>query len=47
MNVEVAKHIISEIEKTNLYVKNKDWEYKIVGKKKPQRRSYVAELLRV
>lgn len=47
MNVAIAKLVVSEIEKANLYSKSNEWEYKIVGIKKPQLSSYIAELLRV
>lgn len=50
LNVEVAKLVIAEIEKTNLYLKKKDWEYKIVGTREGQPRSYrnyLAELSKV
>jgi len=47
MNVEVAKPVISEIEKTGFYIKNKDWEYRIKMFEKPQMKYYVAELIRI
>lgn len=47
MNVEVAKLVVSEIENAKLYLKSTDWEYNIVGRKKGQLRSYVAELMKV
>ena len=47
MNVILAKHVISEIEKSNLYVKNKDWEYTIVGRVKRRLNAYIGELSRV
>lgn len=47
INVEIAKLVASEIEKANLYLKNRDWEYNIIGRKKGQLRSYVAELKKV
>jgi len=47
MKVGLAKLAISEIEKAKLYVKNKDWEYNIVGRKKGKLKSYVAELTKV
>ena len=47
-NIVLAKLVISEIEKKNLYVKNTDWEYKGWGSRarKPIE-NYVAELLKV
>lgn len=47
MNVVLAKLVISEIEKARLYLKNTDWEYNIVGRKKGRLESYVAELTKV
>lgn len=47
MKVGLAKLAVSEIEKAKLYVKNKDWEYNIVGRKKAKLKSYVAELTKV
>jgi len=47
-NVVLAKLVISEIEKKNLYVKNTEWEYKGWGRrKKEQVEHYVAELFKV
>lgn len=46
-NVVLAKFVISEIEKTKLYLKNKDWEYNIIGRRKAKLRTYVAELSKV
>ncbi len=47
-NIVLAKLVISEIEKKNLYVKNSDWEYKGWGSRarKPIKH-YVAELTKV
>ena len=45
--VGLAKLAISEIEKEKLYVKNTDWEYNIVGRKRGKLKSYVAELTKV
>ena len=47
MKVALAKLAVSEIEKANLFFKTTDWEYKIVGRKKGQLRSYVAEMKKV
>jgi hypothetical protein len=43
----LAKLAVSEIEKAKLYLKHTDWEYDIVGLKKGQLRSYVAQLSKV
>jgi len=47
MKVELAKLAVSEIEKAKLYIKSTDWEYNIIGLKKGQLKSYVAELKKV
>ena len=47
MKVGLAKLAVSEIEKAKLYAKTKDWEYTIVGRKKGQLESYVAEMQKV
>jgi len=47
MKIGLAKLAVSEIEKAKLYAKTKDWEYTIVGRKKGQLESYVAEMQKV
>jgi len=45
--IGLAKLAITEIEKTELYVKNTDWEYNIVGRKKGIIKSYVGLLEKI
>jgi hypothetical protein len=47
LNVGLAKLVVSEIEKAKLYLKNTDWEYNTVGRKKGQLRTYIAEMHKV
>jgi len=46
MNIGLAKLVVSEIDGKELYLKNEDWEFRIVGRKGKEIQCYVAELLK-